>query len=233
MTGQEKKDAKQRIYDAAISLFARKGYAAVGVREIAKTANVNISMICYYFGKKVDILKAIINECYDKYYQTILNIGDESTPTQERVRLIVRNLVEFFRANTELAMVALNTLPIDIPEIMELKIKWMSRKSKATIELYTQLGLDTNDVVKINVIRAVLTTIILEHFQFRYAWKHIMQTPNKSKYTREFIKQETIPEYNDAFYEKYSEILAELYFHGLNSIVAHNPASEEGNNTTK
>ena len=222
MTGQEKKDAKQRIYDAALSLFARKGYSAVGCREIAKTANVNISMICYYFGKKVDILKAIINKCYDKYYHAVLNIGDENTPPQERVRLIVRKLVEFFRENTELAMVAFNTLPIDIPEIVDLKIKWMSGKSKATIELYTQLGLDTNDVVKINVIRAVLTTIILEHFQFRYAWKHIMQTPNKSKYTREFIKQETIPEYNDAFYEKYSEILAELYFHGLNSIVAHN-----------
>ena len=33
---EEQKNAKQRIFDAALSLFAQKGYAAVGVREIAE-----------------------------------------------------------------------------------------------------------------------------------------------------------------------------------------------------
>ena len=38
-------NTKQRILDIAIVLFAQKGYSAVGVREIAKEANVNVSMI--------------------------------------------------------------------------------------------------------------------------------------------------------------------------------------------
>ena len=61
MTDEHHKAAKQRIFEAALALFARKGYAAVGVREIAKHANVNISMINYYYGEKAGILKAIID----------------------------------------------------------------------------------------------------------------------------------------------------------------------------
>jgi len=57
-------DPKLRIIDVATELFAQKGYAAVGVREIAKDAEVNISMISYYFGGKVGLLKYIIEEFF-------------------------------------------------------------------------------------------------------------------------------------------------------------------------
>ena len=67
MTQNQKRNAKQRIFDTSVSLFARKGYAGVGIREIAKKAGVNISMINYYYEGKVGILKEIINQCYDKY----------------------------------------------------------------------------------------------------------------------------------------------------------------------
>ena len=69
MTEQQIKDAKERILDAAISLFAQKGHAAVGVREIARVANVNISMISYYYEGKIGILKAIIERFHDSYFQ--------------------------------------------------------------------------------------------------------------------------------------------------------------------
>lgn len=230
MTEEQEKEAKRRIFDAAVSLFARKGYAAVGCREIAKAANVNISMICYYFGTKVDILKAIINEGYDRYYHTILNIGDENAPPRERVRLIVQNLVRFFRANTELAMVAFNALPIDIPEIVNLKIKWLSANREAADRIFTQFGLDTNDMVQMGVIRGFLTSVVSTHFQAKYAWEHIVQAPNKSKEAREFIEQEPEVELDDSFYERYSEILADLYSHVLNSIATHNSAKRKGGN---
>lgn len=226
MINKQKDDAKKRIFDAAARLFAHKGFAAVSTREIAKEANVNSSMLFYYFGKKVDILKAIINECYDKYYQIIDNIGDEITPLQERVRLMIRNLVEFFRANTEVATVSFNTLPVDIPEIVDLKIKWISGRRKAMNKMFTQFGLDTNDRVQMGVMRGFLTSVILTHFQNEYAWQHIKQAPDQSKYTQEFIKQEDDVELDNTFYESYSETLANAYLHSLSSITAKNKKKE-------
>ena len=46
---------RQKILEAAISLFAKKGYTGVGVREIAKIAKVNISMISYYYLSLIHI----------------------------------------------------------------------------------------------------------------------------------------------------------------------------------
>ena len=43
---------KQRILDAAEALFAEKGYKAVTVREIVKTAGCNIAAVNYHFGQK-------------------------------------------------------------------------------------------------------------------------------------------------------------------------------------
>ena len=60
----ENLDPKERIMVSAAKLFAQKGFAAVGVREIAKDANVNISMVSYYYNGKNELLKALI----EKYF---------------------------------------------------------------------------------------------------------------------------------------------------------------------
>jgi AcrR family transcriptional regulator len=43
---------KSRLLDAAEDLFAERGYEAVGIREIADRAGVNLSGIKYHFGSK-------------------------------------------------------------------------------------------------------------------------------------------------------------------------------------
>jgi|GEM_PF-3431166 AcrR family transcriptional regulator len=58
----EHAEAKKRLFDAAVILFARKGYAAVGVREIATAAGANLSTVSYYYGGKAGLHRAIVNE---------------------------------------------------------------------------------------------------------------------------------------------------------------------------
>lgn len=228
MAKTKKPEAKKRIFDAATSLFARKGFFAVGIREIAKEADVNISMINYYFGGKVGILKAIIDECYDRYYGAISDVGDDNTSTDEWVRLIVRKVVQFFRENTELAMVAFSTLPVDIPEILDFKMKWVCGRRKATDEHFTRLDLDTNDVIQMHVIRGVITAIVSSHFESRYVWDHVKRAPIEPGSDVEEALQQCCPQYDDAFYEQYSQMVADLYLHGLSGITAKNQPKKEG-----
>ena len=49
---QLKPNSKERILRTATSLFARKGFAETGMRELAATAAVNLSMVNYFFGTK-------------------------------------------------------------------------------------------------------------------------------------------------------------------------------------
>ena len=51
---------QEKLFAAAIPLFAEKGYAAVSIREIAKATDVNVSSISYYFRGKEGLYHAII-----------------------------------------------------------------------------------------------------------------------------------------------------------------------------
>ena len=51
---------EENILFAAEKLFAEKGFEGTSTREIAKTANVNISMISYYFGSKEKLYSKLV-----------------------------------------------------------------------------------------------------------------------------------------------------------------------------
>lgn len=58
-------DTKQRITQAAIRLFANKGYENSSVREIVEAAGVTKPVLYYYFKSKDDLLKSIANEAME------------------------------------------------------------------------------------------------------------------------------------------------------------------------
>lgn len=216
MREEQKKAAKERIFEAALSLFARKGYHAVGIREIAKVADVNISMINYYFGGKAGILRTIIDECYDKYFHAVKDVGDESTPLEEHVRLIVRSMVKFFRENTELAIVAFDAIPLDIPEILDLKVKWATGIHEGMKGFHSKLGIDRDDSVHVSIGPQALLAIVYSHFQSAYAAE---RSPQLRQYALQF---------DDAFYERFSEALATQFLYGLKSIVGKDETTKGG-----
>lgn len=52
-------EARQRLMDAALVLFADHGFAKTSIREIALAAHVNIAAISYYFGDKAGLYRAV------------------------------------------------------------------------------------------------------------------------------------------------------------------------------
>lgn len=51
---------EENILFAAEELFAENGFEGTSTREIAKAANVNISMISYYFGSKEKLYEKLV-----------------------------------------------------------------------------------------------------------------------------------------------------------------------------
>ena len=55
-------EARNRLLDSALALFAEKGFAKTSTREIAQAAQVNIASISYYFGDKAGLYKAVFTD---------------------------------------------------------------------------------------------------------------------------------------------------------------------------
>lgn len=54
-------DTKERILDAAETLFMEQGFAATSLRTITARAKVNLASVNYHFGSKEDLVMAVFN----------------------------------------------------------------------------------------------------------------------------------------------------------------------------
>lgn len=55
-------EARVRLLNMALRLFADKGFAKTSTRDIAQAAGVNIAAIKYYFGDKAGLYRAVFTE---------------------------------------------------------------------------------------------------------------------------------------------------------------------------
>lgn len=53
-------DKKEQIINAAIDLFAQKGFEGTSIRDLASAASVNVAMVNYYFGSKEKLFEALV-----------------------------------------------------------------------------------------------------------------------------------------------------------------------------
>ena len=62
---------RARILDTAEGMFARQGYAATSVREVAEAADVNPAMVHYYFGSKKALLRQVLEQAFEPLARAI------------------------------------------------------------------------------------------------------------------------------------------------------------------
>jgi AcrR family transcriptional regulator len=210
MSASEPKEPKQRILDAAILLFAKKGFAGVGVREIAKDAEVNIAMISYYYEGKVGILRSIIEEYFNRFHLSIAEIDFASHTPEDNLRELIGRIIDFIREHTELAMVMYNELPLDIPEITELKAERISAMIRNMSGLIHQFGIDPSDPSKISMIGPSLIGMIFTNFR-----------------AQSVVRRAFGVEIDDAYYNRLKTTLATLFLDGVKGVVAEMAKAEE------
>ena len=87
-------DKKQTIIEAAMELFADKGFEGTSIRELAAKAGVNIAMVNYYFGSKEKLFEAMVEE-KSTYFRERLNsvLIDESKNELQKIDTIIEDYV--------------------------------------------------------------------------------------------------------------------------------------------
>lgn len=83
------------MLDAAVTVFARRGYHAASMEEIADAAGITKPMIYLYIGAKDDLFMACISREAERLTAAILREADQQWPPQEQ---LWRALNAFFAA---------------------------------------------------------------------------------------------------------------------------------------
>lgn len=95
-----------RIYEAAIGLFAEKGFPGTSVRDLAQAVGIEAASLYYHFPSKQDLLR----EVFDRFMGDILEMlraasAGPGTPT-ERLADVVRRHVLFHVARAKEAFIS-------------------------------------------------------------------------------------------------------------------------------
>jgi TetR/AcrR family transcriptional regulator, acrAB operon repressor len=93
-TKEDAEATREKLLDAALKVFSRKGYATATLDDIAKEAGVTRGAIYWHFkGGKADLLVAILNDGLARVNDIMLKvIAAEEKPIDKLERLAVRML---------------------------------------------------------------------------------------------------------------------------------------------
>jgi len=83
-TGSEEK--RRQILDAAVRVFARKGFHTSRVGDIAEEAGVAHGLLYHYFSSKDEVLETVFRENWGVLLERINAVEDGDEPASEQLR---------------------------------------------------------------------------------------------------------------------------------------------------
>ena len=99
-------DKRRIILDAAIRVFARQGFHACRVSDIADEAGVAYGLVYHYFGSKEEILNTLFTERWQVMLDAIAEIdAKQDVPARDKLYMVASFIIDSYRADPDLMKV--------------------------------------------------------------------------------------------------------------------------------
>lgn len=93
---------KQKILECSIKLFAREGYSATSVRQIAKEVGTTIPNIYYYFGSKEALYRRILETTVEEFSKKVQNAVSAKRSFKDQLTAMTKEKYKFMEEHPEL-----------------------------------------------------------------------------------------------------------------------------------
>src|SRR5437899_2478031 len=98
-------DKRRLILDAAVRVFARQGFHACRVADIADEAGVAYGLVYHYFASKDEVLDTLFLERWNVMLDVIREVDAEPIPVREKLHAIASFIVDSYRHDPDLMKV--------------------------------------------------------------------------------------------------------------------------------
>lgn len=143
-------DTRQQILSTAQSIILGKGFAAVGLNEILKTAGVPKGSFYHYFESKEHFGSCLLENYFDQYMFTLdEQLTDKSIPAVERLVAYFDNWLVSQCSDTTIdkcLVVKLSGEVTDLSETMRLALKKGTQRVIDRIALLVQEAIDNGEI---------------------------------------------------------------------------------------
>jgi AcrR family transcriptional regulator len=99
-------DKRRQILDAAIRVFATRGFHACRVSDVADEAGVAYGLVYHYFGSKEEILNTLFTERWQIMLDAIAEIDRrQEIPARDKLYLVASFIIDSYRHEPDLMKV--------------------------------------------------------------------------------------------------------------------------------
>ena len=98
-------DKRRLLLDAAVRLFAHRGYHACRVSDIAAEAGVAHGLLYHYFDSKEAVLEAVFHETWTELLDAFRAVEASGAPAPEQLRQVAAILLRSWRRDPDLVRV--------------------------------------------------------------------------------------------------------------------------------
>jgi TetR/AcrR family fatty acid metabolism transcriptional regulator len=98
-------DKRRLILDAAVRVFARQGFHACRVSDIADEAGVAYGLVYHYFASKDEVLDTLFLERWNVMLELIREVDGQPLPVREKLGAITSFIVDSYRHDPDLMKV--------------------------------------------------------------------------------------------------------------------------------
>jgi AcrR family transcriptional regulator len=95
--GGSSADKRRLILDAAVRVFARKGYHTSRVGDIAEEAQIAHGLLYHYFGSKEEVLQTVFRENWSELLAAFARIEESDEPPVAQLSAIAKVLLRAWR----------------------------------------------------------------------------------------------------------------------------------------
>jgi AcrR family transcriptional regulator len=143
----ERQERRDRILEAARTVFFKKGYLGATIRDIAYEAALSPGLIYHYFDNKDDIYGAICEEAFKVLIGLVQNAHTGGGAVMERLVSLSRAYIGFYRDHNQyfeiISFKELGFKKVGLsPEILK-RLNRLSRQSLEPIHTLVEEGLAT------------------------------------------------------------------------------------------
>src|SRR5271170_3542076 len=104
-TGATAPDKRRLILNAAVRVFARQGFHACRVSDIADEAGVAYGLVYHYFASKDEVLDTLFLERWNVMLETIRQVDAQEIAAREKLAAIASFIVDSYRHDPDLMKV--------------------------------------------------------------------------------------------------------------------------------
>ncbi|MCJ8209563.1 TetR/AcrR family transcriptional regulator [Mucilaginibacter sp. RS28] len=107
----EDKKTEQKIFEAALAVFHKKGLNGARMQEIADTAGINKAMLHYYYRSKEQLFGQVFLLSFRQFIGGIVTIlNHEGSTWEEKIPMIIEHYASSLILNPNLPLFVINEL---------------------------------------------------------------------------------------------------------------------------